>query len=112
MHKKDVTPPGMENVVQALKKKPEIENPWAVAWSMVKDEDCDDGTAHTYGQKAGTPAEDTASLAAAKAYGPDVMEDAKKAMGLDTGFPVEKEGAPYMDARKSLQMNRARHYSK
>lgn len=29
-----VTPPGMEDVVQRLKKQPGVENPWAIAWSM------------------------------------------------------------------------------
>lgn len=29
-----VAPPGMEKVVKALKKKGDVENPWAVAWSM------------------------------------------------------------------------------
>lgn len=32
--KKAITPPGMENVVQKLKKNPDVDNPWAVAWSM------------------------------------------------------------------------------
>lgn len=31
-----VAPPGMEKVVKALKKKGDVENPWAVAWSMYK----------------------------------------------------------------------------
>lgn len=30
----EVAPPGYEPVVKALKKQPEIDNPWAVAWSM------------------------------------------------------------------------------
>lgn len=30
----DVTPPGGEEVVKALKKEPGVENPWAVAWAM------------------------------------------------------------------------------
>lgn len=30
----EVTPPGMEPVVRALKKKGNIDNPWAVAWAM------------------------------------------------------------------------------
>ena len=30
----EVTPPGYEDVVQALKKQPGVENPWAVAWAM------------------------------------------------------------------------------
>ena len=29
-----VAPPGMENVVKALKKNKNIDNPWAVAWAM------------------------------------------------------------------------------
>lgn len=30
----EVAPPGKEDVVKALKKEPDIDNPWAVAWSM------------------------------------------------------------------------------
>lgn len=30
----EVTPPGMEPVVKALKRKPGVDNPWAVAWSQ------------------------------------------------------------------------------
>lgn len=30
----EVTPAGYEKVVKALKKEPEIDNPWAIAWSM------------------------------------------------------------------------------
>lgn len=30
----EVAPPGMEKMVKALKKDPDIENPWAVAWSQ------------------------------------------------------------------------------
>lgn len=29
-----VTPPGMEDVVRRLKENPDIDNPWAVAWSI------------------------------------------------------------------------------
>lgn len=32
----EVTPKGYEKVVKALKKDPEIDNPWAIAWSMEK----------------------------------------------------------------------------
>ena len=32
--KAEVTPPGYEPVVKALKKKPGVDNPWAVAWAM------------------------------------------------------------------------------
>lgn len=31
-----VAPPGMEKVVKALKKQGNVENPWAVAWSIYK----------------------------------------------------------------------------
>lgn len=31
---REVTPEGYEHVVRALKKKPGVENPWAVAWAM------------------------------------------------------------------------------
>lgn len=30
----EVAPPGWEDTVKALKKNPEVKNPWAVAWSM------------------------------------------------------------------------------
>lgn len=30
----EVTPPGYEKVVRALKKDKNVDNPWAVAWSM------------------------------------------------------------------------------
>jgi len=30
----DVTPPGGEHVVKALKEEPGVQNPWAVAWAM------------------------------------------------------------------------------
>lgn len=30
----EVTPPGWEPTVKAMKKHPEIDNPWALAWSM------------------------------------------------------------------------------
>lgn len=33
MKKSDVTPPGREEQVRALKEKPGIDNPWAVAWA-------------------------------------------------------------------------------
>jgi len=33
-HLEEVAPEGGEHVVRALKKNPEIDNPWAVAWSM------------------------------------------------------------------------------
>ena len=33
-HGKEVTPPGYEDVVLALKKKAGIDNPWAIAWAM------------------------------------------------------------------------------
>ena len=32
----EVAPKGYERVVKALKKEPEVDNPWAVAWSMQK----------------------------------------------------------------------------
>ena len=32
----EVAPPGYEKVVKGLKKNPDIDNPWAVAWSMYK----------------------------------------------------------------------------
>lgn len=32
--RREVTPPGFEPVVKALKRKGGVENPWAVAWSM------------------------------------------------------------------------------
>ena len=32
----EITPPGYEKVVKALKKSPDVDNPWAVAWSMKK----------------------------------------------------------------------------
>lgn len=32
----EVTPKSYEDVVMALKKEPEVKNPWAVAWSMKK----------------------------------------------------------------------------
>jgi len=32
----EVTPTGYEPVVRALKKEPDVDNPWAVAWSMKK----------------------------------------------------------------------------
>ena len=32
----EVSPPGYEKMVKALKKDPEVENPWAVAWSAKK----------------------------------------------------------------------------
>jgi hypothetical protein len=32
----DAAPPGWEGTVKAMKKHPEIENPWALAWSMKK----------------------------------------------------------------------------
>jgi hypothetical protein len=32
----EVTPPGYEPVVKALKKEPDVDNPWAIAWSMKK----------------------------------------------------------------------------
>lgn len=32
--KEAVAPPGFEKVVKELKKNPEVENPWAIAWSM------------------------------------------------------------------------------
>lgn len=30
----EVTPPGKEKLVRALKKDPNVDNPWAVAWSV------------------------------------------------------------------------------
>lgn len=33
---KEVTPKGYEDIVKALKKDPEIDNPWAIVWSMKK----------------------------------------------------------------------------
>jgi hypothetical protein len=38
MERNDVTPPGREKQVQALKEKPGIDNPWAVAWASYNDE--------------------------------------------------------------------------
>lgn len=35
----EVTPPGYERVVKALKKNPDVDNPWAVAWSMKNKKD-------------------------------------------------------------------------
>jgi len=32
----EVAPEGYEDIVKALKKEPEVDNPWAVAWSMKK----------------------------------------------------------------------------
>jgi hypothetical protein len=32
----EVTPPGYEKIVKALKKEPGIQSPWAIAWSMKK----------------------------------------------------------------------------
>lgn len=32
----EVTPKGYEDVVKSLKKEPDVDNPWAVAWSMKK----------------------------------------------------------------------------
>ncbi len=32
----EVAPPGYEKVVKALKKNPNVDNPWALAWSMKK----------------------------------------------------------------------------
>src|SRR5258708_39999752 len=44
MKRRDVTPPGRESQIQALKEKPGVENPWAVAWaSDHKEGDCVDG---------------------------------------------------------------------
>ena len=34
----EVAPPGKEKMVKALKKDPDIDNPWAVAWSMYNKE--------------------------------------------------------------------------
>jgi len=33
---KEVAPKGYQKVVKALKKEPEVDNPWAIAWSMKK----------------------------------------------------------------------------
>lgn len=30
----EVAPPGMEDVVKKLKKDPDVDNPWAVAWAI------------------------------------------------------------------------------
>jgi hypothetical protein len=35
----EVTPPGYEDVVLALKKDSDVDNPWAVAWSMKNKKD-------------------------------------------------------------------------
>jgi hypothetical protein len=32
----EVTPKGYESIVKGLKKDPDVENPWAIAWSMKK----------------------------------------------------------------------------
>tara|TARA_Y100000310_G_C20513750_1_gene730148 strand:+ start:501 stop:740 length:240 start_codon:yes stop_codon:yes gene_type:complete len=32
----EIAPPGWEGTVKKMKKNPEIENPWALAWSMKK----------------------------------------------------------------------------
>lgn len=68
----EVTPPGGEKVVKALKKNPNVDNPWAVAWSMknkgqIEEDDMEEGN------------EFSGALAKAKASGASEFEvDGKK----------------------------------